>query len=119
MGGTRGGDDVADRLLAYERALASRDASRIDVGLDALIPDDFLEFGASGRVWDAPAVRELLASLESSPVAMEDAEVTRLAEGVVLVTYRLGGPRPSNRSSVWLERGGRWVLRFHQGTPRP
>jgi glyoxylase I family protein len=47
---------------------------------------------------------------------MEDFAVTRLAAGAALVTYRSRDPRHARRSSIWVRRGGRWVMRFHQGT---
>ena len=46
-----------------------------------------------------------------------------LSGHVVLVTYRSiarapGVPaRHALRSSVWVRRDGRWLIRFHQGTP--
>jgi glyoxylase I family protein len=113
-------EDLAETLRRLEVALASANPSGVEGGLAALIPDDFLEFGASGRTWDADAIREALdRSLAEDPEELLDFEVTELAPGVVLATYRLGQPRPSNRSSVWVRRGGRWQVRFHQGTLRP
>ena len=38
----------------------------------------------------------------------------RLAQDVVLLTYRTEGSR---RSSVWVRSAGSWQVRFHQGTP--
>jgi hypothetical protein len=45
-----------------------------------------------------------------------DVHAVALAPDVVLVTFRLEGPRPSLRSSVWVQADGRWQVRFHQGT---
>ena len=50
------------------------------------------------------------------PVSIEDFAVDLVADDVALVTYRMTTPIPSNRSSLWLRRDGRWVMRFHQGT---
>jgi glyoxylase I family protein len=112
-------EDLAETLRRLEVALASANPAGVEGGLPALIPDDFLEFGASGRTWDADAIREALArSPAEDPEELLDFTVAELAPGVVLATYRLGQPRPSNRSTVWLLRGGRWQVRFHQGTLR-
>lgn len=111
--------DVRAELHRLELALAARDPHGVEGGLASLIPDDFLEFGASGRTWDAAATRALLGG--APPVeglVLEDFAVAELAPDVMLATYRLGGSRPSNRASVWVSRGGRWVMRFHQGTLR-
>ena len=49
--------------------------------------------------------------------------VHALSEDVALATYRTTetapgeAPRRRLRSSIWVRRGGRWTLRFHQGTP--
>ncbi len=113
-------DDLRQTLLALETALVSCDPTGIDRGLPALIADDFLEFGASGRTWDAATTRRTLVDrAPAGPAELLEFAIDELAPGVVLATYRLGGPRPSNRSSIWVHRGGRWQMRFHQGTLRP
>lgn len=112
--------DLRSTLLHLEAALAATDPAGIDGGLPALLADDFLEFGASGRSWDAATMRETLAGADGTgPVELLEFEVDELAPGVVLATYRLGEPRPSNRSTIWVRRDGRWQVRFHQGTLRP
>lgn len=113
-------DDLRDTLWRLERALASADPTGVDGGLESLIADGFLEFGASGRTWDKAKMRETLAgAMPTPPVDLEDFAAEALADDVALVTYRLGPPRPSNRSSVWIRRNGRWQVRFHQGTREP
>lgn len=112
-------DDLRDTLYRLEAALASADPSGIDGGLPALLADDFEEFGASGRTWDATTMRETLAGASpTGPAELLDFAVERLAPDVALATYRIGEPRPSNRSTIWVRRDGRWQVRFHQGTLR-
>jgi hypothetical protein len=118
--------EPADQIRPLEQALVNGDATglaeELEGALDALIADDFFEFGASGREWDAPTTKGLLAAAPSSPratVELDRFEAFELAPDVVLVTYRLGPPRPANRSSIWVRRRGRWQIRFHQGTLRP
>jgi hypothetical protein len=111
-------DELREHLLRLERSLARRDPAGVDGGLPSLIADDFLEFGASGRTWDAGTVGELLASRRpNGDASIEEFEIDRLAADVVLATYRIGRPRPSNRCSIWVRRRDRWQIRFHQGTP--
>ena len=113
-------DDLRETLWRLERSLASANGDGIEGGLESLIADGFLEFGASGRTWDEASMRRTLAgALPTAPVDLEDFVVEALADDVALVTYRLGPPRPSNRSSVWVRREGRWQVRFHQGTLQP
>jgi hypothetical protein len=110
---------VRAELLHLETALASRDARTVNGGLPSLIADDFLELGASGAVRDAEATRRLVASEPPTEVVIDDFAAAELSPGLVLVTYRVVAPRPSNRSSIWQRRDGHWVVRFHQGTPLP
>lgn len=91
--------------------------------LGTLLAEDFLEFGSSGRVWDRKAVLEAVPSGEPFRWSIEDFVVRLLAPGVALTNYRLSvGPLEGTevcttlRSSVWVQRGGRWVMVFHQGT---
>jgi hypothetical protein len=107
-----------DELFRLESALASRDPTGVEGGLMSLIANDFIEFGRSGRVWTARSIRELLEGPPAKPVSIEDFEVAELADGVVLATYVIPGPPGVNRASIWIRRGNRWLLRFHQGTPR-
>jgi len=85
----------------------------------ALLHPDFLEFGASGRRWDAASMAQLLAQQASAVASrVSDLVPVRLAGDVVLLTYTAHQPeRVSLRSSVWLRHPQQgWVLRFHQGT---
>jgi ribonuclease HI len=80
-----------------------------------------LEFGASGRRWELEAIVEALAIDPSSP-SLEPTELTpvRIADDVVLLTYRIGGQDGGSlRSSLWVREAGSWRMRFHQGTPTP
>ena len=110
--------EVDDELLRLESALASRDPTGVQGGLMSLIAEDFVEFGRSGRTWTAQSIKEILGAPPGEAVRMEDFEVAELADGVVLATYVIPGPPSVNRSSIWIHRGGRWLLRFHQGTTR-
>ena len=133
-----------DRAEVVKRELLLLDpAVRADLGkVRALLHPDFVEFGASGRIWDAEAIAGSLAA-ESAPVQAApdqgaidgdtdqdtidhravapralDLEPMSLSADIVLLTYRIDDPeRPSLRCSVWVRSGdGEWLLRFHQGT---
>jgi hypothetical protein len=110
--------EVRDALLRLELALASRDPAGVEGGLMGLIADDFVEFGRSGRVWTVRSIREVLEGPLAEPVLIENFEIAELADDVVLATYLIAGPPSVNRSSIWVRRDGRWMIRFHQGTQR-
>ena len=109
---------VRVELLRLEAALASRDPSGIDGGLMSLIAEDFVEIGKGGRIWTARSIRDILEGPGGEPVSIEDFVVDEVGEGVVLATYEVPGRPAVVRSSIWVWRDGRWLLRFHQGTPR-
>lgn len=125
-------------LAEQERRLLSAESS--DPTRAAILADDFLEFGSSGRVYDKPAILELLRQRGPIDFTIENFRAVLLAPGVALATYEFvvrhaaaggntgtndaGGsagasPRRSLRSSIFVERGGVWLMRFHQGTPMP
>jgi ribonuclease HI len=111
--------EIRDLLLRYETGLAKRDGAAVDGGLDGLIADDFLEIGSSGRRRTAAEVRALFGGEVLAAVTIDDFSAAVIAPDVVLVTYHIGGPRPSERASIWVHRDRRWTIRFHQGTPGP
>jgi hypothetical protein len=109
-------------LHRLESALARRDSELLagdSRALPGFIADDFLEFGPSGRTLTAGYFLFALVSEPPRDVPMEDFAVTRLGVGVALVTYRSRDPRHARRASIWVRRGGHWVMRFHQGTLIP
>jgi glyoxylase I family protein len=107
--------DWREVLLAYETALARRDARGTDRSLESLLADDFVEFGSSGEIWSRQMVVELLRREAPRAISLEAFSAALLSDGVALLTYRAGG---SNRSSVWTRTRGVWRVRFHQGTRR-
>jgi hypothetical protein len=88
--------------------------------LDNLLADNFIEFGSSGRIYNKQQVIESLQQESPTRRELADFKALVLAEGVVLVTFRVveEGERPihSLRSSIWKWMDGRWQMVFHQGT---
>lgn len=90
----------------------------------SFLAEDFVEFGASGQVYDKARIIEALAG--ESPVrrSLADFKVVLLTEDVVLVTYRAIQQRESDeqpscslRCSIWQRIDDHWQMVFHQGTP--
>jgi hypothetical protein len=79
----------------------------------ALIADDFVEFGASGKVWSREEVVAAISQWPASDRKLENFSVRELSAAVCLVTYRADS---SLRSSIWRRIGDRWQMIFHQGT---
>lgn len=103
------------RLLLPE---VRRDAAQVDVLLDP----EFVEVGASGRVWDRASIVAALVSGEitdAEPIEATEVAGVRLAADLVHVTYlsRRTGGTAVRRSSIWRRTGGAWRMYYHQGTP--
>lgn len=115
-----GRDAALDDVVHLEQLLLDP-AVRSDGGrVEALLHPDFVEHGASGRVWDRDGVVEALPADPAVIGEAVDFVPVRIAENVVLLTYRIHGPRETMRSSVWVKDGtAGWRMRFHQGTLVP
>ena len=112
-------DDLTE-VVRREQLLLHPGHRAIPAVVSELLHPQVVEFGASGRVWDRAQLLAALADDPSVSAAASQFVPIRLADDVVLLTYRVGGARGSLRSSIWTrvpDRG--WVLRFHQGTPIP
>jgi ribonuclease HI len=109
-------EDVAE-VVSRERQLLDPALRASEDRVGELLHPDFLEYGASGRIWPRAGV---IAALAGDPdVSGEgiDFSPVKLADDVVLLTYRIEGDAPSLRSSIWVKDPVRgWRLRFHQGT---
>lgn len=88
----------------------------------ALLDEDFMEFGASGRVWTRETTLDLLLSESNMPPTVEGFSCFWLGAEIALVTYRTvhtgdeGNNGATLRSSIWTKESGKWKMRFHQAT---
>jgi hypothetical protein len=105
--------DLEQRLAQVGRKLSAEDAS-------SLIAEDFVEFGASGKVWSKAEIIAAMSQWAPIERKVEDFKVRDLGASVCLVTYRVtkdGQASPfSLRSSLWRNNGEKWQIVFHQGT---
>lgn len=86
----------------------------------ALLAPEFMEFGASGRVFDRDGIIAVLAA-EPARVARQARgfKVRLVAPGAALTTWRVQRDDgiETLRSSIWQQQAdGRWLMVFHQGT---
>jgi hypothetical protein len=115
---------IEAHLRALEEELLQPAVRKTASRLDALLSDDFMEFGSSGRVFDKQAIIDILKSESPTRRSLTGFRTLSLGPGVVLTTYRAtsydaSGEQPihSLRSSVWRLLDARWQIVFHQGTP--
>ena len=116
-------EDVA-MFRSLEQMLLRPEVRRSRNALEALLADDFLELGSSGRVYDRSSVVKALAGqigpIDAALPEILDLAVRRLGPDIVLVTYQsvsVADGHTVRRSSIWQRYDGNWRMVFHQGTP--
>jgi ribonuclease HI len=109
----------ADEQQVIQREQALLDpAVRADPDrVRALLHPDFVEFGASGGIWDRASIAAVTSGTVERIVATEF-RTARLGPDAILLTFRSDDQgRAALRSSVWVrDPDAGWLLRFHQGT---
>ena len=117
--GRRDENNQLRQVLELEMQLLDPAVRGNRVALEQLLHPDFVEVGASGRIWDREAVMHALGEEKpGAPPEVSDLSAAHLADDVILVTYKTTtAKRSAFRSSVWVRAHGRWQVRFHQGTP--
>ena len=112
---------ILEESLHTPEVRASREAT------DALLADDFVEFGNSGTVYDKASILVALQEERAEGAQIElrtsDWNVRALSDDAALLTYRVerreapdGQWSASLRSSIWRRTGSQWRMIFHQGT---
>lgn len=123
-------DPDMDFFRALEQKLHRPEVRRSADAVRALLADDFIEFGSSGKVYDKASIVEALAEESTAEAALipevHHFAVRSIAPDTVLVTYRSSrhrsdgtAERTTLRSSIWKLIDGRWQMLFHQGTIVP
>ena len=108
-------DRDIEKLFELETSLHKKEIRNSPAAVAALLADDFIEFGSSGRVYDKPAIIELLRNEPvDQKVTVENFVVRDLSPTVALVTYL--SSKSTLRSSIWRLSDSRWQMIFHQGT---
>jgi hypothetical protein len=113
-------DDVTrDHLRQLELALLDSAVRNRPVEVAAILADDFIEFGCSGRIFDK---RQIIEAISGEPLvrrSVTEFRVRGLADVVALISYRVSRDdgNSSLRCSIWQRMSGEWRMLFHQGTP--
>ena len=113
------------QIRALEEALHKPEIRRSREAVEPLLAAGFVEFGASGKVYDRPTVIALLAQEsggDDGDLRTSNYALTPISSDAVLLTYETerscgdGSMRRVLRSSVWKHDGIHWQMLFHQGT---
>ncbi|MEU8589280.1 DUF4440 domain-containing protein [Streptomyces sp. NPDC048664] len=115
------GRGAVDAAIDAELRLLDPEVRASPAAVRELLDPEFVEFGASGRRWDAESILTVTGSgsvSSHSPVSVDAMTGTVLAPGVVHLTYLLDHDgRRAWRSSLWRWSETGWRLYFHQATP--
>ena len=84
----RWGDRERDDVVQKEMELLTAECRAEPERVLALLHPDFVEFGASGRAWDRAGIANALEAEGAVDITAHDLDPVRLAEGVILLTYR-------------------------------
>ncbi|MBY3029463.1 DUF4440 domain-containing protein [Rhizobium leguminosarum] len=116
-----------EEIQSLEEALHRPEIRRSREVVETLLADGFVEFGASGRVYDRTAIIDLLAQesgTDEGNLRTANYALKPISNDAVLLTYDTersyldGSKRCVLRSSVWKHDGLKWQMFFHQGTVR-
>ena len=119
--------NLLDEIRRLEETLHCHDTRRSSAAVEALLTEDFIEFGSSGRVYNQREMIELLAQekKDDTTLVATDYLLRSISADAVLLTYRTcrrmanGSERSVLRSSIWQRGCGGWKMLFHQGTVSP
>ena len=90
--------------------------------LEGVIAPDFFEYGRSGRVHSREDILATAPEHFETQLPLRNFDARLLGPDIAQLTYdsivRYDGEwLYSRRSSIWSRSSGKWLLRFHQGTP--
>ncbi|QBR93420.1 ribonuclease HI family protein [Nocardioides euryhalodurans] len=106
-----------DTVVALERSLLTDDVRADPAAVAALLHPDWEEIGQSGRHWSREELLAEIGPLDEA-LSLEVLGIDRVGDDTLLLVWRsVRGTGSTLRSSLWVKASGRWVQRFHQGTP--
>lgn len=109
-----------DSIRFYETCLFSKEFCRKEDNLRRIIHEDYMEYGASGKIYHREDEWQYLLHLDADrPIEIMDFHREYIKEDVILVHYRskhLDKQKEALRTSVWVKTDEGWKIRFHQGT---
>ncbi len=112
---TTGPDPVANEKMVWD-ALKSGNYD----GFAAFLAPDAVEIEPDG-VYDKAGTAKGVSMFDFSKATQSDWKTAKFDNDASLVTYLLtipgAKPDKERHSTVWVNRGGKWMAFFHQGTP--
>ncbi|MCO6408675.1 nuclear transport factor 2 family protein [Hoeflea alexandrii] len=116
-----------EEIQSLEEALHRPDVRRSREALKTLLAEGFVEFGASGSIYDRRNIIDLHvqeSGADDGNFRSSNYVLMPISNDAVILTYETehsnqdGSKRRVLRSSVWKHDGLKWQMVFHQGTVR-
>ena len=116
---------LTELLLAREKSLPEAQKRKDVDFFKNITTDDFIEVAPDAKVYSKQEMMEGLNVVDLQNYSMYDARVIPLNHSAAVVTYdaivqmAIGderAPRYQHVSSVWVNQGGKWLLKFQQAT---
>lgn len=114
-------DDLIKEVIGLEMYSLSPKVRESNEELEKLFSEDFIEYGASGKVYTKLDVVNVLPDKMAISFEVENIKAKPLGVDVVQITYLLHNKtenKYSLRSSIWEWSLDGWKMIFHQGTNR-
>lgn len=109
----------ADDAVAREKQVWDAIKKRDYVAFANFLADDQLEVSSSG-VNDKVGSVNGIQKVDLSSAVLSNFKVVKLDDDASLVTYMVkapdASPNPERATSIWVNRGGKWLAVFHHGT---
>jgi hypothetical protein len=108
-----GPDPIANERLIWD-AIKNKNYGEFA----ALLADDAVEIEAEG-VYDKAASVKGVSSVDLSHAELSEWRSVKFDADAALVTYLVTDPKigKERHSTIWVNRNGKWLALFHQGTP--
>ena len=109
-------------IISLEKRLLSEQARSSRTELDALLSDDFIEFGKSGKIFNKDDILNSLPKEVRLNIQAKDFKFYLLSDDILQLTYKSssrtghGKTVHALRSSIWKKYPSGWKMEFHQGT---
>ena len=111
-----------EKHLKYLEKLLLQPRIRHSAGdLNALIADEFIEFGSSGKVYNKKDIIKLPGNEVTRKMTLTNFKLVQLGKNYFLTTYKIlkhdkGRKIYTLRSSIWKKEKSSYRIIFHQGT---
>lgn len=108
---------LTEELKGLEEQLLDQTVRRSADRVSALLSDDFIEIGASGRMFDKADIICALASeaKHTEKLTISEFQLRSLSLSLAQTLYRIAQTN-TRRASIWRRTESGWRMVFHQGT---